>query len=94
VLADPDLDVFDGVVIDTSELPGGLRFADASQIAEIYDRGIVLTIDAHGANTLPEPAENPGTLEVHGVEDVDSSELREKLRRAWELVSGKGADER
>jgi hypothetical protein len=94
VLADPDLDVFDGVLLDTSVLPGGLRFADASQIAEIYERGVVLTLDSRGIESLPEPIANPGTLEVHGVEDVDSSELREKLRRAWEIVSGGGGDER
>jgi hypothetical protein len=41
---------------------------------------------------MPEPTANPGVLEVTGVEDVDRSELREKLRRAWELISGKGVD--
>src|SRR6185295_9849004 len=38
VLADPDLDVFDGIVLDTSVLPGGQRFADATQVAECYER--------------------------------------------------------
>jgi len=92
VLAEPELDVFDGVVIDASVLPGELRFADAADIAEIYERGIVLGLDAAGAGRLPEPAENPGSLEVHGVEDVDRSELREKLRRAWQAISGEGLD--
>ena len=31
-------------------------------------------------------------MEVTGVEDVDGSELGQKLRRAWELVSGEGLD--
>jgi hypothetical protein len=92
VLADLDADVFDGIVIDVSSLPGGLRFADAAQVAEIYERGVVLGMSSAEAENLPEPSENPGMLEVHGVEDVDRSELGEKLRRAWEMVSGAGTD--
>jgi len=92
VLADIDADVFDGIVIDASALPGGLRFADASQVAEIYERGVVLSLAASDAERLPEPTDNPGSLEVHGAEDVDRSELGEKLRRALELVSGAGPE--
>jgi len=62
VLADPEADLFDGIVVDTSGLPGGLRFVDAPHVA--------------------------------GVEDVDRSELHEKLRRAWETISGQGLDKR
>jgi hypothetical protein len=92
VLADNDLDIFDGIVFDPSPLPGALRFADAPEVAEIYERGVVLTLTSAEAKSLPEPTANPGVLEVTGVEDVDRSELREKLRRAWELISGKGVD--
>ena len=92
VLADPEVDIFDGIVIDASALPGGLRFADATQVDEIYDNGVVLAMAATDAERLPEPTDNPGAIEVSGVEDVDSSELREKLRRAWEMISGKGLD--
>ena len=60
VLADPDVDVFDGIVLDTSVLPGGRRFADATQVAEIYERGVVLTLEAAAAERLPEPSANPG----------------------------------
>ena len=90
VLADYDLDVFDGIVIDAGRPPGGLRFADAGQVDQIYERGVVLLVSTADAERLPEPSDNPGSIEIHGVEDVDRSELREKLRRAWELVSGKG----
>lgn len=88
VLADTEEQVFDGVVIDASMLPGGLRFADAVHIAQIYERGVVLAFTADEAERLPEPTENPGVLEVTGVEDVDRTELGEKLRRAWEIFSG------
>ena len=94
VLADPEEDVFDGLVIDLSLLPGGLRFADALQVGEIFERGVVLGLSSADAERLPEPSENPGAIEVTGVEDVDRSELHEKLRRAWEIVSGEGLDKR
>jgi len=93
VLADDEQNVFDGVVIDASMLPGGLRFADAVQVAQIFERGVVLGLTTAEAERLPEPSENPGVLEVTGVEDVDRSELSEKLRRAWETISGKGTGE-
>jgi hypothetical protein len=92
VLADHELDVFDGIVIDSSWLPGGLQFADALQVDQIYEQGVVLGLSFADAEYLPEPSENPGVIESHGAEDVDSSELSEKLRRAWEMVSGKGLD--
>jgi hypothetical protein len=92
VLADDDLDIFDGIVIDTGSHHDRLRFADASQVDRIYEAGVVLTVSAADAARLPAPTDNPGVLEVTGVEDVDATELQEKLRRAWEIVSGKGLD--
>ena len=89
VLADPDVDVFDGIVLDTSVLPGGHRFVDAAQVAEIYERGVVLTLDAAGAGRLPEPSANPGEIDI-GPDDVVPDELSDKLRRAWDVISGKG----
>ena len=89
VLADPDVDVFDGIVLDTSVLPGGHRFADATQVDEIYERGVVLTLDAEAAERLPEPSANPGEIEI-GPDDVVPDEFKDKLRRAWDRISGKG----
>ena len=83
VLADEDEDVFDGIVIDTQTGPGGRRFADASQIEEIYESGVVLKVDTETAKTLPEPSANPAVMEHHGVEDVEG-----KLRRAWDKITG------
>ena len=64
VLAEPEEDIFDGFVIDTSVLPGGHRFVDAPEVEAIYERGVVLKIDAAAAEDLPEPSANPGVLEV------------------------------
>lgn len=88
VLADPGLDVFDGIVLDTSVLPGGHRFADASQVEEVYDRGVVLKVTAAEAHGLPEPSANPGTIEA-GPDDLAKGGSGDKLRRAWNLISGK-----
>ena len=86
VLADPSVDVFDGVVLDLGA--GGRRFVDASQIDEIYEGGVVLSIDGSAAERLPEPSANPGGISV-GPDDVVPDELRDKLRRAWDRISGK-----
>jgi hypothetical protein len=89
VLAAPDVDIFDGIVLDTSVLPGGHRFADASEVAGIYDRGVALTIDAAAAEHLPQPGAAPASLEI-GPDELVDDEHHDKLRRAWDLISGKG----
>ena len=89
VLADADTDIFDGLVVDRSVLPGGHRFVDADQVEEIYDGGVVLKLDRAAAETLPEPSESPAALEAHPGDD-QPSEHESKLRRAWDLISGKG----
>ena len=91
VLADQADDIFDGIVLDTSVLPGGQRFVDAEQVEEIYERGVVLKIDRAAAETLPEPSENAAAMEVTAddLSQTDSSELKRKLGRAWDLISGK-----
>ena len=87
VLADADADVFDGVIIDTRIGPGGHRFADADQVDAIYERGVVLRVDAAGADRLPQPSENPATLDA-GPDDTTPDDLKDKLRRAWDYLSG------
>jgi uncharacterized protein YrrD len=88
VLADADLDVFDGFVVDTSVLPGGHRFVDAPQVDEVYERGVLLNVDAAAAEGLPEPSANPAAMEVDADDMAATSPLRDKLRHAWDLISG------
>jgi uncharacterized protein YrrD len=93
VLADEETNIFDGIVVDTSVLPGGHRFVDAAQVAEIYERGVELTIDAAAAENLPEPSANPASMEVTGEDFAErgwDDELEAKLKRAWDRISGKG----
>jgi uncharacterized protein YrrD len=90
VLAAPDQDIFDGIVLDTSVLPGGHRFVDADQVDEIFDRGVLLKLDRQEAEALPEPGPNPAVMEVTAddVSEGDEGSLKRKLHRAWQLISG------
>ncbi|HEX5309544.1 MAG TPA: PRC-barrel domain-containing protein [Solirubrobacteraceae bacterium] len=87
VLADSSEDVFDGVVIDEREGPGGHRFVDADQIADIHERGLRLKLDTRSCRELPPPSPNPAVMRDDPADS--SSALSNKLRRAWDLVSGK-----
>jgi hypothetical protein len=89
VLAAPEEDIFDGIVLDTSVLPGGHRFCDAAEVEEIFERGVLLKIDRGVAEALPVPSANPAAMEENPADEPDS-ELESKLKRAWELISGKG----
>jgi len=53
VLAAPEANMFDGILFDTGWGPGGRRFVDAPEVGEIYERGVVLKIDATAAAELP-----------------------------------------
>jgi uncharacterized protein YrrD len=90
VLAAPDEDIFDGIVLDTSVLPGGHRFVDAEQVEEIFERGVLLKIDRRESESLPEPGPNPAVMEVSpdDVAEEDEGVLKRKLHRAWQLISG------
>jgi len=85
VLADANADVFDGIVID---LKPGHRFVDAPEVGRIHELGVLLKLDAHAARALPEPSMNPATMRADP-DDATPDDLGDKLRRAWDLISGK-----
>jgi PRC-barrel domain protein len=85
VLADEENDIFDGIVI--SHGLGRHTFADAEQVGEIHERGVVLTLTAAEAEALPEPSENPAVME-DDPSGPEGSPVADKLRRAWDLLSG------
>jgi uncharacterized protein YrrD len=87
VLAEPDEDIFDGIVFGGSALPGAHRFVDAPEVDGIYERGVMLKLDAAGAARLHEPSANPATMSA-SPDDTVEGELERKLRRAWDLISG------
>jgi hypothetical protein len=88
VLSAPNIDMFDGVVFDTTAGPGGHRFVDAPEVAEIFEGGIVLGIDAATAAKLPAPGANPAALSVNPADLVGGR--RGGLGRLWDRLSGKG----
>ena len=62
VLADAEADIFDGLIVDTDD---GDRFVDAPNVAELYERAVVLTLSADDAQHMPEPTRQPG---LHGAD--------------------------
>src|SRR5262249_29082457 len=92
VLAAPDQDIFEGLVLDTSVLPGNHRFVDGSQVREIFERGVELKIDGAAAEALPQPSESAATMKLSAdaVADSDEHPRKRSAGRAWDLISGKG----
>lgn len=85
VLALEDEDIFEGLVLSTDE---GRRFADATLVEEIREGAVVLTVAAADVPRLPEPSENPAAVDSTP-DDTTPDGLSDKLRRAWDLVSGR-----
>ena len=89
VLRDEQTDIFDGIVIDVRLGPGGLHFVDAPDVSEIHEGAVTIAVPAARVGQLPKPSANPAVMESHGIEDSEKP-LEHKLRRAWEIISGKG----
>ena len=91
VLADINDDIFDGIVVDASWLPGGHVFVDATQVNEIRTESVTLKLDPEACRSLPEPSANPAEMEL-GPGDMGKEgmgeEMHDKLRRAWDRISG------
>jgi hypothetical protein len=88
VLALPEDDIFDGLILDTAE---GDRFVDADNVGELYERAVVLKLDSAQARQLPEPTKNPGVLEpspddVAG--DTPTDQVQYRIRQVWDRISG------
>jgi uncharacterized protein YrrD len=86
VLAAVEQDLFEGIVIGEHLGPGGHRFVDADQIADIHSEGVVLKLDRAAAAELPEPSANPAVMRDDPA--AGGSVLADKLRRAWDRISG------
>ncbi len=90
VLADEAEDVFDGIIVDTTAGPGGHRFADADTVSEIHEHGVILKLDRQASESLPEPSANPAVMtdDPAAPGSGEGAELQDKLRRAWDWLSG------
>jgi hypothetical protein len=69
VLQVPELDVFDGIALKTA---GGLRFADADQVADITDRYVVLNLPVEETERLGRP-QGPPVYHADSSEDTGGS---------------------
>jgi hypothetical protein len=87
VLDAPEADLFDGIVFNAK--PGGHKFVDAPEVEAIYERGVVLNIDAATAAKLGKPGKNPGSIEV-SPDDVAGEPEPSFWTKAWNRLSGKG----
>jgi uncharacterized protein YrrD len=88
VLAADDEDVFDGIVIGEHAFGHEHRFADAEDIQEIFERGVLLKLDATACAQLPKPSANPAVMHDDPAES-QSEFRRQRLTRAWDRISGK-----
>jgi len=81
VLADDPMDLFLGLIVHTHPLPGRHLYADADQIADMRERGVVLTV---GRDLLHDPAESrPNAPD----DDPPAGTLQARLRSAWEWLT-------
>ncbi|MDE3133067.1 MAG: PRC-barrel domain-containing protein [Acidobacteriota bacterium] len=87
VLAAEDEDVFDGIVIGGHAFGSEHRFADADDVEEIFERGVVLKLDAAACASLPKPSANPAVMHDDPAES-EGDFRRQKLMRAWDIISG------
>jgi len=85
VLADEGEDVFDGIVIGENMFGEEHRFADADDIKGIFEHGVVLKLDQAACAELPKPSANPAVMHV---DPGEAPIHHQKLRRAWDLISG------
>jgi hypothetical protein len=88
VLADMENDIFDGLIVDTDD---GDRFVDAPNVAELYERAVVLTLSSGDAQHMPEPTASPAVMEptpddIAG--DTTGDTIAHRLRQAWDRISG------
>src|SRR4051794_24629964 len=77
------MDIFEGVVIHTRPLPGRHRFARHDQIAELRERGVVLSVGAderEDADQRSRPPARPRAPEPT---------WEARLRRAWDRLTGR-----
>ncbi|MCU1476283.1 MAG: hypothetical protein JWQ64_976 [Subtercola sp.] len=78
VLAEPDLDLFDGIVVATDS---GIRFVDRDQIAEITASAVHTVLRPDEARMLPAP-DGDAIFTVDGLQDVGGS-LTARLGRLF-----------
>ena len=85
VMADMQLDIFEGVIVHTRPLPGRHLFADVEQIAELRERGVLLAVERDELHEPPDDA----TRKRLTTDDRVETPLEARLRRAWDRLTGR-----
>jgi hypothetical protein len=86
VLGDQTLDIFDGLIVHTLPLPGRHLLADADQIAELRERGVLLAVERDALRAPRDLSDEERSSE----EEPADGWLRAFLRRAWDRIGGAG----
>ena len=74
--------IFEGLIIHTHPLPGRHLYADAAQVAEIREHGVLLSADG---DELHDPRREAGRRQREG----QQSALETRLRRAFDWMTGR-----
>jgi hypothetical protein len=84
VVADEPMDIFRGIVVHTLPRPGRHLFADADDVAELRERGVVLSV---GRDALSEPL---GGRPIRSTRNGSAGGMvQPRLRRAWDWLTGR-----
>ena len=75
--------IFEGVIVHTHPLPGRHLYADADQIAEIHERGVVLSVTERELYVPQQRTRRGRAGEIP---------LEARLRRAWDWLTGRRVD--
>jgi hypothetical protein len=84
ILADEAMDIFHGLIVHTLPLPGRHLYADADQIAELRERGVVLSVGREDLHELRARQPAGAARDV----PVDRG-LEARLRRVWDWLTTK-----
>ena len=87
VLADFVMDIFEGVIVRTLPLPGHHRFADVDQIAELHERGVLLSVERDALHEPPEKSDR----DDEGDDKLEGP-IEARLRRAWDWLTQRRTD--
>ncbi len=84
VLADLPMDIFEGLIVHELPLPGRHVFADPGQIAELHERGVLLSV---GRDELREHSDHPTAKRDTPNRTAVEGRFHALLRRSWDWIS-------
>jgi hypothetical protein len=87
LLGDLSADVFDGILIHTTPLPGRHVVATADQIEELRRRGVILAVDPAALEPAREPSRAAAARSGGGDRPAEPS-LHRWARRTWDRLTG------